>query len=233
MAFWPRKPQDGPEVPANGPANVPADGQSQQPAAAAQHVAPPVHQPAAQASGPAAASVATGGPAAPPPQLSPEQLKSMAEAAKRFSAAFGEIVSIFMRTPGYQTLPISELEWIVVPAVATGQFSLAEGQSKTNGMIQPVGVVMWARVSDEIDQRMTADPSQPLRLKPAEWTSGDKLWVMEALGDGRVIEAMLKRMMETGWAGRTVKFRAKSKDGKMVVATLPQPQPQSGSAQQG
>ncbi len=214
MAFWPRKPEDGSDTPAGG-------STSPQQAAAAPAVQPPV------------AAAAPAAPAGAQSQLSPEQLKSMAEASKRFSAAFGEIVSIFMRTPGYQTLPISELEWIVVPAVATGQFTLAEGQSKTNGMIQPVGVVLGARVSDEIDARMSADPSQPIRLKPPEWASGDKLWVMEALGDGRVIEAMLKRLMETGWAGRTVKFRAKSKDGKMVIATLPQPGAQPNPAQQG
>ena len=201
MAFWPKQPDQA----AEGTGIVPA------PAA-----------PAPVSAAPAPVSQAT--PADPTlPQLSPDQMKKMAETSKRFSAAFGEIVSILMRTPAYARMPLADLEWLVVPAVATGQFTLAEGQSKANGMVQPLGVVMWARVSDEIDARMSADPAQPVRLKADEWATGNTIWVIEAVGDGRVVEAMLKRMSETSWAGRTVKFRARNKDGQMVIGSLPPP----------
>ena len=205
MAFWPRKTDEKPT------------GMTDQTATAIPSPAP------GHVSAPAPSAAAT----AEQPEMSPDQLRKVAEASKRLSAAFGEIVSIFMRTPAYAKVPLGELETIVVPAVATGQFTLAEGQSKTNGIVHPVGVILWARVSDELDARMAADPAQPVRLKPNEWTSGDKVWVMEAVGDPRVIDAMLKKMAETAWAGRSVKFRTRSKDGQPVIATMPTAQPQS------
>lgn len=209
MAFWPRK--SGDTAP-DGMAPLAPPAAPQAPAAMPAMTTAPAAPPAASAGST---------PAAETPQISPEQMKKMAEASKRISAAFGEIVSIFMRTPAYAKMPLSDLESIVVPAVATGQFTLAEGQSKANGLVHPVGVVLWARVSDEVDGRMSQDPAQPARLKPVEWSSGDKVWVMEALGDPRVVEAMLKKMSETAWAGRTVKFRTRNKDGQAVIATLP------------
>jgi hypothetical protein len=103
-----------------------------------------------------------------------------------------------------------------------------EAQSKANGLTQPMGVtrrrarpkLMWARVSDEIDRRLASQPDQPIRIKANEWTSGENIWVVDALGEARVVEALLKRMTESIWAGKTVKMRAKGKDGRMSVGEL-------------
>lgn len=207
MAFWPRK--------SSTPA--PSDVAGPQPSAATLS-SPPPSQPSATSAAAAVTTAST--PLVEAPQLSPEQLKKMAETSKRLSAAFGEIVSIFMRTPGYNKMPLADLEWLVVPAVAAGQFTVAEGQSKTNGFVHPVGAVLWARVSDELDGRMSADPNQSVRLKPEEWTSGEKIWVMEAIGEPRIVDAILKRMSESAWSGRTVKFKTRNKEGKTVIALL-------------
>ncbi len=214
MAFWPRKNDD-----------AQADAHAAAQAAAAPQPAPVPPAPTVQPTN-ATGSQPSAGAGSATPELSPDQLRKAAEASKRLSAAFGEIVSIFMRTPAYAKVPLGELEHIVVPAVATGQFTLAEGQSKANGMVQPVGVILWARVTDELDRRMSADPAQPLRLAANEWASGERVWVMEAVGDPRVIDAMLKKMAETAWAGRSVKFRTRNKDGQPIIATMPTTRPQ-------
>jgi cytolysin-activating lysine-acyltransferase len=114
----------------------------------------------------------------------------------------------------------ADLEWLVVPAVLNGQFFIAEAQLKGNGMVAPVGVVLWASVSPAVDQRLAAAPSSPLRLQPAEWRSGEHLWVIEAIGDGDVVQAMLKRKLEKDWTSRTVKMRVRDKAGVMQVGTL-------------
>jgi hypothetical protein len=75
-------------------------------------------------------------------QLSEEKRRANAAASKRLSAAFGEIVSILMRSPKHRATSLSDLEWLVVPPVVMGQFCLAEARSKTNGLITPVGVVL-------------------------------------------------------------------------------------------
>jgi hemolysin-activating ACP:hemolysin acyltransferase len=155
------------------------------------------------------------------PELSEEQRRKLASASKMVAAAFGEIVSLLMRTPNYKNLTLADLEWFVVPPVASGQFTLAEAQSKTSGITQPMGVVLWARVSPEVDKRLHENLDQPIRLKPVEWTSGDIVWLIEAAGEARVIEALIKRMRETIWAGKSIRLRARDKDGKAAVGTMP------------
>lgn len=167
------------------------------------------------------------------PELSEEQRRKLASASKMVAAAFGEIVSLLMRTPNYKNLTLADLEWFVVPPVASGQFTLAEAQSKSSGITQPMGVVLWARVSPEVDKRLHENLDQPIRLKPAEWTSGDNVWLIEAAGEARVIEALIKRMRETIWAGRSVRLRARDKDGKAAVGTMPAVAPAANGATPG
>ncbi len=152
--------------------------------------------------------------------MSAEQLRQMAGAAKAATATFGEIVNLLMRSPQYKHYALSDLEWLVAPALVASQFSIATAQSKTQGLTAPVGVVLWARVSEEVDQRLSAAPGQPIRLKPQEWRSGDIIWVVVAAGDGRVIQGILKQLQEKQWGNKPVKIFARAKDGKPTVATL-------------
>ncbi|MCB1514330.1 MAG: toxin-activating lysine-acyltransferase, partial [Hyphomicrobiaceae bacterium] len=115
---------------------------------------------------------------------------------------------------------IADLEWLVAPAVASGQFSIAEAQSKETGFAVPVACVIWASVSDEVDKRLMTEARQPLRLRADEWASGDVAWLVEAVGDpaavGRLLEAVLKaRYAETG-----LKALRPGPDGKWVVQVL-------------
>ena len=226
MAFWTKKAGEdliAPSAPAAPSAEVPAPRAS----GAAGKTTPVTANTTAAVNGSAVPShqaqshQSDAGQAAQQPQLSEEQRRKLASASKMVAAAFGEIVSLLMRTPNYKHLMLSDLEWFVVPAVASGQFSLAEAQSKSSGITQPMGVVLWARVSPEVDQRLHEALDQPVKLKPGDWTSGDILWLIEAAGEARVIEALVKRMRETVWAGKTVKLRARGQDGKAAVGTLP------------
>lgn len=224
MAFWTKKAGEGTSAPGtNSDLN-----HSGTPATTATHFEPPHSSPAmdAMTAAPVNGSMSPtpqgdGASAPQQPQLSEDQRRKLASASKMVAAAFGEIVSLLMRTPNYKHLMLSDLEWFVVPAVASGQFSLAEAQSKSSGITQPMGVVLWARVSPEVDQRLHENLDQPIKLKPGDWTSGDILWLVEAAGESRVIEALVKRMRETIWAGRTVRLRARGPDGKAAIGTLP------------
>jgi cytolysin-activating lysine-acyltransferase len=160
-------------------------------------------------------------PADTPAPLDAQEANRRAAAAKRFAATLGEVISILMRSPQHKRHTLADLEWLVLPALLAGQFSVTIAQSKTDGRTAPVGVVLWASVSDEIDKRLNAAPQQTIRLKPEEWKSGDNVWVVAAAGDGRVIRGMLQRLREKDWAGKkAAKVIAETKEGKSTVATL-------------
>jgi hypothetical protein len=52
----------------------------------------------------------------------------------RFAQSFAQIVSVLMRDPGDRSLAIADLEWLVLPAVAAGQFRLAHAPMPAEGM---------------------------------------------------------------------------------------------------
>ncbi len=153
-------------------------------------------------------------------ELTAEERARRGRVSKQLIGTFSEIVSLVMRTKVWRERPIRDLEELILPPLLSGQFSIAEAQSKANGLVSPVAVVLWARVSADVDQRLASQLDQPLRLAPAEWTSGDILWVVEAIGEPKVLREMLKRLAAKDWAGKAVKMRAKGKDGLAAVAVL-------------
>lgn len=169
------------------------------------------------------APAAGAAPAVVPPEISAEARQTGIAASKAMMAVFGEIMTVLMRAPHYRALPLSELEWLVGPAVGSRQFALAEAQSKTNGLVTPVGAVLWASVSDEIDRRFSEDLAAPLRLQPNEWRSGDHLWVIEAVGEPQTVQGLLGNLAGSLGKDRRIKMRARDKDGTVRVALLPAP----------
>jgi cytolysin-activating lysine-acyltransferase len=125
-----------------------------------------------------------------------------------------------MRSSLHKRYPIAALEWLVIPPLLTGQFSIAEARSKQSGASAPVAVALWARVSAEVDKRLSENLDKPMQLRPREWRSGDILWLVEAVGDARVLPQLLKRLGETTFKGREVKIRSRGADGKVTVRSL-------------
>lgn len=183
------------------------------PAAPAQAAPPAAPAPAAQ---PAAAAPAPGG----APELSAEEARKRAGMAKQAAAALGEIVSLLMRSPSEKTHSLSDLEWMVLPAIMTGQYAVADAQSKTTGAVMPVGAVLWAFVSPEIDRQLSEGINQPPRLKPQDWRSGDIPWIVMAIGDPKVLGGLLQSLAKSVFKDRPAKIRAKGPDGKVMVGRL-------------
>ncbi|MEM8973610.1 MAG: toxin-activating lysine-acyltransferase [Pseudomonadota bacterium] len=157
------------------------------------------------------------------PELPAEELRKFSAQAKRGAASFGEIVGVLMRTKEYRGLRLAELEKLIVPALGTGQFLIAEAQSKTNGMSAPVATIIYALVSDEIDQRLSTELSNPvpLILDRKDWNSGENAWVVVAAGDQRLIGNMLKNLQESVFKDRPIKSRVREgNDGEVKIVNL-------------
>jgi cytolysin-activating lysine-acyltransferase len=147
----------------------------------------------------------------------------------RMAQSFAQIVAVLMRDPGYKNLKLSDLEWLVLPAVMAGQFRLAHsptpvdpGKKEQGGVLVPVAAALWARVSPAVDKSLSESLDKPVRLSPGAWTSGDILWLMAVVGDRRATPAFLKQLQENEFKGRQVKMRLRSPDGKLVVGDLGQ-----------
>jgi hemolysin-activating ACP:hemolysin acyltransferase len=144
-------------------------------------------------------------PAAPPAApkaaapLSPELLKLI-------SASIGDNCVVMSKSPAYKFHTLADIEWLVMPAVLTGQIYVAELQHQDTGARAPVAVVTWASVSDDIDQRLRTNPTNRIRLLPQEWRSGEHIWIVDVAGEPRAIADALAHLAETVWMARSVQL---------------------------
>lgn len=160
-------------------------------------------------------------PSAPQPTVpgSPEAQQRAAQ-SRHFAAALGEIITILMHTAAYRTATLAQIERLVIPALLSEQYSLIEAQSKQTGYLTPAAVVLWASVNAETEAILASEPAAYQRLQPADWRSGDIIWVMDAVGDARIVGPMLQRLHTTRWQGRVVKAMLNTPDGRPEVRTL-------------
>jgi cytolysin-activating lysine-acyltransferase len=128
------------------------------------------------------------------------------------SAVLGEIVWLMSQSPLHKQFFISDLEWFVMTPVLLQQFRTFYATDR------PIGVVLWANVLDEVAERLAAGTTE---LRPQDWKSGDKLWVVEVIAPFGGAEEMVKDLKDNVFPTRDVHFVAVTKDGKKDVRVFP------------
>jgi hemolysin-activating ACP:hemolysin acyltransferase len=151
-------------------------------------------------------------------EFSPQQIGGAI--SKLISASVGDIAVVFSRSASHKHYTLADIEWMIVPAVVTGQAYIAELQHKDHGARAPVAAVLWASVLAETDRRLSANLSQKIRLRPDEWKSGDILWIIDAAGEPRAIAGALAELAQTQFKDKTVKLIMPGADGKPRVDEL-------------
>lgn len=158
-----------------------------------------------------------------PGALTPEQQKRAVGAAlsKLISATVGDMAVVLSGAPSHKHYSFADIEWMVLPPVLAGQVYIAEAAHNELGTRAPVACVTWAKVSVEVDARLTAGgTAQQLRLRPDEWTSGDIYWLIDMVGDPRGISTALKSLRDGPLKDREVKVAVTDTRGARRVETL-------------
>lgn len=154
------------------------------------------------------------------PEFSPQQMAGAV--SKLISATIGDCAVVFSKSPAHKHYSLADIEWMILPAVVTGQVYVAEAQHNESGARAPVAVVLWARVSAETDQRLSANPGQKIRLRPDEWQSGDVLWIVDVAGDPTAIAGALRQLGAATFKGRPTKIVMADAHGHPSIGFLHQ-----------
>lgn len=101
----------------------------------------------------------------------------------------GEIVTLLAQSPAHKHLFVADLDWFIGPPMMVGQFRVIYAEER------PVALALWASVSEEVDKELLAGR---MRLKPTEWKSGDRLWLMELIAPSFASDAeQAKKLLAT------------------------------------
>jgi hemolysin-activating ACP:hemolysin acyltransferase len=124
---------------------------------------------------------------------------------KLAAANLANAVALFLRSPAHRHYTLADLEWCLLPALARGQFMVAEAKLP-DGQAVPAALVLWARVSVEVDARLSAAPRYPIRLHPNEWQSGDVIWIVDAVGEPKAAQQCIETLTMAAFHGRQFKM---------------------------
>ena len=153
-------------------------------------------------------------------QMSGAQLPTQTQEfmkSRMIAANFGNIVTILMQSPGHKDRKLADLQNIVVPALLNNQFRISEAHKKGSGYTVPVGVILWARVSDEVDKRLSTHADEDIQLTAEDWVSGDNIWIVEVVGEQRFISSLLKDLRQKEFKEKKVKYRRKTEKGVQII----------------
>jgi cytolysin-activating lysine-acyltransferase len=153
--------------------------------------------------------------------LSDEEKAKRAAMARQSSAVVGDLVFLLMRDPRFKNFAIADLEWLVLPAVITGQYAMAHGE-RGDGVSVPIAAVLWASVSEEVDARLEENLHRPFRLTPTEWTGGEICWLAQTIGPPQMVNGLIEKLRpeHPAFKGRQVKMRVHADDRRMMVKIL-------------
>lgn len=153
---------------------------------------------------------------ASPDNLSQEQVQQAIGESQQALMAVGHIMTFMMNAEDLKTATLAQARSIVWPAVTHQQFLVSMGQSTRTGHVTPVGVALWANVSDEIHDRLVRETDKPFNLGPADWNSGQNTWLIMLAGDGRAISPLVADMQQKLLGGRRILMRV-VEDGAVKV----------------
>jgi cytolysin-activating lysine-acyltransferase len=142
-------------------------------------------------------------------KMGPVNMDKPTGAPRTAAEALGQIVWLLSQSPLHRELRLKDLEWSIMPAVMKEQFrifrfgplpeasgvdpaSLPTGLDKTAIEQLPLGVAIWARLSAQAEAKLERGD----RLDLADWTSGDRTWLIELISpfanaENKLMEVML------------------------------------------
>lgn len=127
----------------------------------------------------------------------------------------GQIVTLLGQSPGHRHVFVSDLEWMVLPALMARQARIWRRQTE-NGSV-PVIYASWALVDAGVEARLRQGQ---LRLKPNEWRSGDRAWLIDLVAPFGGTDAALTELADQLFPGKTLHALVTSATGGFTVREI-------------
>lgn len=114
-----------------------------------------------------------------------EALRQQSLQVLRRLPALGPVIMLYLQSAHRRFQFISDLEWLLLPPLLRGQCKLYMKQD------YPISFVSWAFLSEPVQQRLVQNGG---RLRPEEWDSGDRLWLIDIVSPFGGVDVVLSDM---------------------------------------
>ncbi|WP_163339149.1 toxin-activating lysine-acyltransferase [Desulfopila sp. IMCC35008] len=127
--------------------------------------------------------------------------------------AMGPVLMLYMQSAHRRFNFISDLEWLLMPPLVIGQCKLYMKKE------YPISFISWAFISEEVENWLVQNGG---KLRPEDWKSGDRLWIIDIVAPFGGVENMLTDIRKNEFPGQTVRLIAPDpKTGGIVPREIP------------
>lgn len=122
----------------------------------------------------------------------------------------GEITWLMAHSQLHQEWPIASIFQWVMPALMHKQCRLY----RRNG--RPVAYAAWARMSKDVEEAYVLNPKS---LQPKDWTSGDRIWLLDWIapfGDSSAVIHDLRNGIFKDEVGRALRVKPGSDEMQII-----------------
>ncbi len=127
--------------------------------------------------------------------------------------AMGPIIMLYMQSSHRRFQFISDLEWLLLPPLVSGQCKLYMKKE------YPISFVSWAFLDKAAEKRLFQNGG---RLRPDDWKSGDRLWIIDLVAPFGGVENMLGDIRKNEFPDQIIRLIAPDlKTGGITARELP------------
>lgn len=121
-------------------------------------------------------------------------------------STIGAVVLLMMKSQSHKYLFTSDLEPLIFPPIIHKQFTLFR-----NNKNEPLAFISWAKVNEEVEKRLL---SGVMKLKPQDWNSGDRIYIIDAITSLPSTKEFLKQLQKNKFKDQKVNILKPKIDDK-------------------
>lgn len=127
-------------------------------------------------------------------ELKEEILKQSLKVLKTLPA-MGPVLLLYLQSSHRRFHFISDLEWLLLPPLVSGQCKLYMKNK------YPISFVSWAFLDKDAEARLLHNGG---KLRPEDWNSGDRLWLIDIIAPFGSVENMLSDIQKNEFPENTI-----------------------------
>jgi cytolysin-activating lysine-acyltransferase len=127
-------------------------------------------------------------------------------------SALGAVCLLTTKSPAHRYLFSGDYEWMIIPPIVAKQFSIFR-----NKRSEPIAFISFASVNEEVEKRLL---SGSVKLTPRDWTSGDKLYIIDIISPFVPIPEILNQLNDGQFKDKNIKILKPNKDKKGMVGVF-------------
>lgn len=127
------------------------------------------------------------------------------------SGVLGEIVWLMTQSDSHKRLFIGELEWYIMEPMMLSQFRIYRKDKR------PIGVVIWAKVDDEVHQRLQSGNT---RLRGKEWHNGNHAWIIDVISPFGEPTLLVNDMAKSVFSNQSYHYLQTDQNGVQKMITI-------------